>query len=232
MNNREKAKNIIAPSFVFVMTALWIIIVFISSNRYIAYAGVVACFAFSLLFINRTNLVLVQVLAFAFTVIADFFLILLEGEHKTIAMLSFLIAQGFYALKTLLYAKSKREKRVQLILRLALSIVGGALVFIVLKSQAQALFVISVVYYVNLILSVIFSYMHFKGGKNQKLTAIGLSLFSLCDITIGFDFLIDIFSLGASSLIYKIVSLPINLVHFFYYPSQTLLAVSVLTKNK
>ena len=231
MNNKT-LKKIATPIFILITAILWITVTFIYGNKFIAYSCVLTCFLFSLLFFKSEKLVLVQVVALLFTCGADVFLILLEGELKTLAMVIFLCAQVCYAIKTLLFANSKRERLIQIILRVSLSIVGGTAVLVVLKAQAQALFVISVIYYVNLILSAVFSFIHFNEGTNQKLTAIGLTLFALCDVTIGFDFLIDIFSLSSKSFLYKLTHLPFSLVHLFYYPSQTLLSLSVLTKSK
>ncbi|MBQ3234773.1 MAG: hypothetical protein IJA97_01270 [Clostridia bacterium] len=224
----EKVKNAVALSFTLIMAVLWVIIVFVSGNKYLTYASVLTCAIFALINFSKEKSVVFQILAFAFTLVADFFLMILEGSYKTVAMSTFLIAQIFYALKILLYARSKAEKRLQIVLRGTLSVIGGLAVFIVLRENTEALFVISVIYYINLILSAVFAYIHFDKGCEQKLTAIGLTLFALCDITIGFDFLIDIFSLGKTSVLYKINHLKISLVHVFYYPSQTLLSLSVL----
>ena len=195
----------------------------------VSYGIIISCFVTSLIFVKKETQALLQCGALFFTCIADYFLILI-GKHRLIAMCFFLTVQLFYAARTLFLTKSRKERLVNVILRLGASAFGAALVFMVLGEKAEALFVISLIYYVNLLISVVFAFLHFK---ENNLLAIGLLLFSLCDLTIGLNELIDIFSLTSDHIVYKIVHVPIALESVFYHPSQILLSVSgrKFTKN-
>jgi hypothetical protein len=142
-------------------------------------------------------------------------------------MVFFLIAQAAYAMKTLRFATSEREKRLHAVLRLSFSIIGAAATLLILGKDCEALFVISVVYYANLLISMVISFVHSR-SKEALITGIGLLLFALCDISIGFDFLIDIFSLGEGDLIFDFMEKSPSFVYIFYPPSQAVLAISAL----
>lgn len=243
-----KREYIITSVFIAAELAIWIILLggFSGTHKYFAYGGVLLCLLFSsvlasvppyekrlteapIKFMERGRVL--QLGAFIFTALADLFLILLEGRNKTLAMVFFLTAQIFYALRVLRFFESKRARRAVVYIRIALSLVGAAAVFAVLGAKTEALFVISVVYYVNLVFSLILSVIC-HSSTEAKITAIGLLSFALCDISIGFDFLIDIFSLTEGNFIYDLMHSPIHFVDLFYPPSQTLLAVSVLKEHK
>ena len=80
----------------------------------------------------------------------------------------------------------------------------------------------------NLIVNIIFAFAEFK---KHPLLAIGLLLFALCDVIIGFYFIDDYLPLAADSIIYKILGSGINLAWIFYLPAQTLLSISLLPKR-
>lgn len=231
MNKKQKIKINGAGMrriYFFVVLAIHIaafpVIVFGLGERHweVYYGMIVLCFFTSLVFAEKKAQALLQCGALLFTCAADYFLILI-GKHRLIAMCFFLTAQLFYAARTLLLTESKRERIVNLSLRAGASAFGAALVFIVLGERAEALFVISLVYYANLLISVVFAFLHFK---ENKLLAVGLLLFSFCDLTIGLNEVIDIFSLSSEHFIYKLVHAPFALESAFYHPSQVLLSVS------
>ena len=135
----------------------------------------------------------------------------------------FLTAQMFYAARTLLYAKSKREKLYNVGARAIGSVLISLIAALVLKEETNALIIVSLIYYVNLLVSIVFAYLHF--GDNKHLP-IGLTLFALCDVFVGFAELIHIFSLTENHIIYKLTHLPVYLDSVFYHPSQVLLSFS------
>ena len=238
--NRNKlltpaVKKIAVVLFVIIQTVLWFLIMFAKISVFnVSYFSLCLTFVYVIIFASHDKISAFQILAFAFTLIADYHLILLGGGDKVFAMVAFNVAQLFYALKTLAFANSRGEKLLQIILRVAGSIIGGVATILIVK-PVQVLHVISVIYYVNLLISLVFSFIHFKGWLNQKLTAIGLLCFALCDVSIGFTFLIDIFSIPSGSILHSHTSLPVSMVNIFYYPSQLLLALSVtagISKNK
>ena len=96
---------------------------------------------------------------------------------------------------------------------------------IVLGDGADALSMISMFYYANLVLNAIFAYIRFK---NSPMLAIGLTLFILCDTVIGLSSLKHYFPIDKSSLFYKILHPGFDLGWAFYLPSQALLSASLL----
>ncbi len=213
---------------------IWISLLTKSGNsmRYVSYAGVLLCFLYSFAFFYNGKQQKAQCTALFFTCIADFFLILLQGKWKTVAMLAFLCAQICYAYRVFLLASNKKEKHLQIFLRVLLTVAVLLVLFAVLKGKTRALHAISLVYYAQMLISLGFAFRHFKRNAQTKLLTIGLLLFCLCDLSIGFDFLIDIFSLSSGNFIYKVMHLPVSFVNIFYPPSQALLCISARTFKK
>ena len=234
--------------FAIIEAALWITApaVGVPSDKYFLFSSVALAFIFAAaLFIDtaRKNLSspsfkptlshalgcgrAMQFTALLFTLFADYLLILKDGERKTLAMVFFLIAQMAYAMKTLRFATSEKERRLHTVSRLSLSFIGAVVTLLVLGKDCEALFVISVVYYINLIISMVVAFIHSRSGE-ALITGIGLLLFALCDISIGFYFLIDIFSLGTGDFIYDFITSVPSFVYIFYPPSQAVLTISAL----
>lgn len=235
-NKSALLRGISLSVFVAIELFIWIVLMFFPFDgvHIVYYGAIVFCLLYSLTLFSRENHSLLQYGAFFFTVVADYFLILREGEYKTAAMLVFLIAQIIYGVRTMLYASGRREGNINIALRIALSIAGALSVYILLGRAAEPLFALSLAYYVNLLISIVFAYIHFKDSLSAKLLAIGLTLFALCDIAIGFDFLVKIFSLTEGNIIYEITRMKIPLTFVFYIPSQILLTASIFpfSQNK
>jgi hypothetical protein len=85
------------------------------------------------------------------------------------------------------------------------------------------LIIVALFYYVNFLVNVIFSFVHFK---SNKLLALGLLLFILCDTMIGFQEMVGIFNLNKDSFIYIISQTDYNIPWIFYIPAQILLLIS------
>lgn len=187
------------------------------------YGAILLCLISSVVFLHKNKQSALQVMALVFTCFADFFLILL-GSHKLLAMCFFLTTQICYAVRTVLMAKNARERVVNIAVRLLGSFLITLIAVLVLQEKTDALIVVSLIYYVNLLVSITFAFLHFQ---ENKLLAIGLLLFALCDVFIGLPFVIDIFSLTSEHFIYKLVhGSPIRLDCMFYQPSQVLLCLS------
>ncbi len=224
----KTGKRLLFPFFI-VQFCLWLIQVFewITPTRYFSYAVIVLCLLYALLLWRNEPHTLLQIGACFFTLHADYFLILLQAQQQTLAMAAFLIAQLFYACRTFLLASSKKEKIFQLLLRTVLSVGIVLAAVAVLQASVNALIILSVVYYVQLLCSLLFAFLHFKEDMHVQFLAIGLLCFALCDLSIGFEFLTDLFHLQAGNLIYELSHAPVSFVSLFYPPSQTLLCVSV-----
>ena len=120
------------------------------------------------------------------------------------------------------------RRTVHLIARVALSVVALILTLAVLGEATDAVALVSVFYYANLILNLIFAFLNFKA---QYLMAVGFLLFLLCDTVIGFSFLENYLALSPDSWVHSIFSVGFDLAWAFYAPSQVLLALSLLPKR-
>lgn len=224
----KKKTPIYLFAFFAVELTAWLCVLFLSIDwtHVLSYSAVALSFFFALSLVEIEADTLLTIGGLFFTCIADIFLVLLHKEGDTLAMCIFLCAQICYAGRTWLLAKNKGEKWVQVGVRVALSIAGGLITWLVLREKTQAVFVISVVYYVNLLCSIVFSFLHF-GYARAKFMAFGFLSFAFCDLSIGFDFLVDIFSLPPTHFIPKLLNANVPFVHLFYPPSQALIGASV-----
>ena len=195
---------------------------------HIYYGIIVASFLTSLVFLKKDARALLQLGALLFTCLADYCLIMEYGT-KLGGMWFFFIVQLFYAARTLLLAKGKKERILNLSIRVIFSALIVFIAYMVLGERLETLFVLAVVYYVNLLISIVFSFLHFKGNE---LLAIGLLLFACCDIFVGFQELIDVFSIPSDTFFYKLVFPSFKIEAIFYCPSQALLSFSALKRTK
>lgn len=229
--NAEKIKTIgagVRRIYFFAVLALQIIaypIVIFGIGEFhnsIYYALVISCFLTSLVFLRKDAHALLQCGALLFTCLADNCLILGNGTRLA-GMWFFLTVQLFYAARTLLLATSKTERIINASIRVCLSTFMPLIAYMVLGDGAELLFIISLIYYVNLLVSIVFSFLHFRGNE---LLAIGLTLFACCDLFIGLNEVIKIFSIPKDSLFYQFVHPPFAIEASFYCPSQVLLSLS------
>ena len=100
-----------------------------------------------------------------------------------------------------------------------------ALPFIVLGEGADALAVVSVFYFVQLIMSCVFAFINTRRGS--LILPIGLLLFLMCDIFVGFGNLGAYLPIEPGTLAFWLAYPPINMAWVFYLPSQTLLGISL-----
>lgn len=187
-----------------------------------AYGSIILCFFYALVHI-RTGMWRF-VAALACTVGADYFLVALNPQNQLMGMVFFLFAQGFYAWQL----HSTCEKKWALYLRLGLTAVAAAITCIVLGENLDALALISLCYYANLVMNIVVAWMQFS---RYRLAAIGFILFLLCDTVIG----LQVASTGylpiePGSFLYNIIFPSFHLSWLFYLPSQVLLSLG--SKNK
>ena len=229
----KKVKQILLLAFIIVQTLAYLFLNFAKLDKlhYLSYGIVCLCLVFVILFASKNLNSTFMILAFIFTLIADYFLVLRGGKNKTLAMCFFMLAQIFYACVVYFLAFYPKERLLQLGTRIIVTIVSIIVASIILKDRVEPLYIISVAYYFNMLISIAFSLIHFKEGLSVKLFAIGLILFSLCDISIGLTVVVDIFNLTESNFICKILNLPINYVNLFYPISQIVIACSFMEKD-
>ncbi len=196
-----------------------------------SFSIVALSFLFSLLFIDFKQLKLITQIALFFTVIADIFLLLVSPRtvvHQSIAMTSFTIVQLSYLIRLLKEQESKKINKINLILRLPLTTIIIIATCIVLKDGVNYLAIISVIYYANLILNVVFGFVNFK---KSPLLAIGLLAFLLCDTVVGFvEMNRSFITVSEGNLLYALIHADFNFAWLFYAPSQVMLSISAETQ--
>ena len=227
MTKNKKTLSYAAVGFIAVEAALGIIIHTAGGNMPRFISVVIAC-TFCLLFAERTWAYALTQTALICTVFADFFLLALPEMRQLPAMLFFSVTQIAYFLRIYLDDESKTRRTWHITARAALSVIAVAATLLILGSAANAVAVVSMFYYANLIINVIFAFTDFK--KSPAL-AIGLLLFSLCDAVIGLDFLDGYMTVPTDSFIYKIIHPGFDLAWGFYLPAQTLLALSLMKRK-
>ena len=185
------------------------------------FSFIILCFIVTLLTFNKTKHNFLQLGAIMFTLIADYFLTLKE-IYFIFSIILFTIVQIFYFIRILDYS-NKKEIIINIIFRIILVTIISLISFTLLKSVMNELTIVALFYYINFLVNVIFAFIHFK---DNKLLALGLLSFLLCDTMIGFQEMVGIFNLSENSFIYIISQTPYNIPWMFYIPAQMLLLIS------
>lgn len=192
------------------------------------YTAIILACLFCILLAEKSLSYLFTQIALACTVGADFFLVYISPMQQLPGMLFFSVTQIAYFLRLYHEDNNATRKKVHIILRVSLSAAAIIVTAAVLGKNTDALAIVSMLYYANLVLNLAFALAAFK--KNPVL-AVGLLLFILCDTVIGFSFIDAYLPIPETSFIYKIIHPGFDLAWAFYLPSQALLAVSLLPKR-
>lgn len=185
----------------------------------------------ALLFFKNKSTYVVMLIALFCTLCADILLSELfefEGQ-KTVAMCFFSVTQICYFIRLYLNQKSKTAKTVHLIARISLTVIAVIATIIVLNKNTDALALISLFYFANLIMNIVIAFTQFKSAP---LFAIGLLLFSCCDLIVGLLELENFLPIPEDSFIYKLNEGPIILAWFFYVPSQTCIVCDIALQSQ
>lgn len=193
-----------------------------------SYAAVVLACLFAFLFFSRTPRYYLTQVALLTTVCADYFLVLQGAKEKLVAMLFFSLTQLCYFGCIYFTETSKKTRTVHAILRVLVPLPTILVTLLVLGKGADAVALVSMFYFANLLLNVVFAFLL---GEKLPLLAIGLLLFACCDVFVGLSLIEGYLPLTESSLIYRLAHPGFNLAWVFYVPSQALLALS-LTRQK
>lgn len=200
---------------------------------YLKYVSVLLCFIMVLLIGNsgrdKKDTKLLQ-LAFCFTVIADFFMVILD--YNTIGVFLFCFVQATYIVRHSRGAKKKcRLGTIIICIILIASVVKLVIsnLNIINVSQdgiSEKLIIIGSVYLFLLCCSLSTAWKTINGQFYPKYSsffiAIGMTMFFLCDINVGISVITnDIIVNGA-----QLGRVSRFLVWVFYLPSQVLLALS------
>ena len=188
------------------------------------YAAIAVCFLFALLNIKRFDILIL--LGLAFTLAADFCLVICQPIQQLPGMLFFSVTQIFYAIR--LHINSGRKLLIWI--RLGLIAAGEILAAVVLKEKLDPLAVVSIFYYANLIGNIVTAFSDFS---QNRLFAVGLVLFLLCDTVIGLQIACGTYlPIQEGSLLYRIIFPDFFLSWFFYLPSQVLISLSGICPSK
>lgn len=220
--------KIIAFSVFSFVQAIFLLLVIITRKEY--FISICLSCIFLCLCFKKTKSYLFMQIGLVCTVIADIFLVVIEPIMQLPGMIFFSITQICYFLRLFFETSSKKERRIHLISRVILIFVVILLTIVVLKEKTDALSLVSMFYYTNLVVNIVFAVMHFK---KSPLLAIGLLLFLLCDTIIGLNVMAGTYlNVELLVAINGFIS-GANWAWIFYIPSQALIGASLIKfKNK
>lgn len=217
-NMRNKKNNISILAFLSAELVLYILILTSGGNLLVwsSFGAIVLCFAYGLL----CRGVPLLVAGLGCTVAADFFLVVCEPLQQLYGMICFLAVQTLYAI----FLSRQGFARAWLWMRLALMAATVLVAVAVLREKTDALAIVSMLYYVNLLMNAVQAFCRF--GK-LRLFAVGLALFILCDTVIGLQVASGGYlPIAEGSLLHQVLFMGFNLSWFFYLPSQVLIALT------
>ena len=227
MLKTKKSKIIALFVFLVVQAVLFVLVQTTNGevNDGVSFAVVVTAGIFVLLCFNLSKNYFLMQIGLICTIFADLFLVVIDPMIQLPAMIFFSCTQICYFLRLFFETENEKEKNIHMILRAFLVIIVIIVTMLVLKEKADTLSIVSMFYYTNLILNVVFSFIHFK---KSPVFAIGLMLFLLCDTIIGLDIMAESYINGkALEAINKFLS-GANWAWVFYAPSQALLGISLI----
>lgn len=197
-NLNMKNKHFIIAQFLIYVTFITLDLLHIDST-YIKYLGIILCFGYALLSKKKY-----RTIAMAFTLIADFFLLVLNKYYE-IGLISFIIVQFIYY-----YFLGNYDKgyfNMFLLIR-GFIIICGSIILYTYKSLTLINELV-LIYFSNLVLNAIQAYL-----TSNKILAIGLTLFVCCDICVGLHNINAAYTLATF------------LMWVFYLPSQILIVIA------
>lgn len=189
--------------------------------RGLQFSAVALAFLYALIRLFTGKIHLFLLFGLLLTVISDFFLVLLPDVDKAFPMTTFFFAQLCYA-AAIYFAGIPVLRLVHLIVRGVLSLVGILIAVIVLWGRVDYLAIISILYFVNLLVNVVFALIQFW---KRPFLAVGLLLFLCCDLFIGLQSATSLGYFPLPDWLHAMVFAPFNFAWLFYIPSQTLIAL-------
>lgn len=200
-----------AIAYYFILTAGGSLLV------YSSFFAIVLCFLHGLLHFKSCDHLILGGLAC--TIGADFCLVVCAPIQRLWGMVFFLVAQSLYATRL----QSVNKRKALLWTRLVLISLALAVTVLVLREKTDALALVSLCYYANLIFNLIMACLQFK---KDPIFPLALLLFLLCDTVIGLQVACGGYlSIPEGSVLYRIIFMPFNLSWFFYLPSQVLISL-------
>lgn len=163
-------------------------------------------------------------LGLMFTLVADYFLVVLDPVKQLSGVIAFCFVQMAYFVALILSDKNRTRRIVHVAVRGGITVLVVPIAYLILGESADALAIFSALYYVNLVCNTVFAFIDFK---RWWIFGVGLFAFCLCDASIGFTFLANEY-LGATegSFIWNIAHSGVNLAWVFYVPCLTLIGLT------
>ncbi len=198
------------------------------ANTVVSFFAIVLACLFPILFINNSKDYKLTQIGLISTVFADLFLVVLEPMRQLPAMFFFSITQICYLLR--IYFNQENKKIEHLIIRSIVIVISIIITILVLKDKTDFLSIISIFYYANLIMNIVYSFLT---SQKSILLSIGLILFACCDLLIGISVLDSSYlNIPEGTLFYFLCHPGFNLAWLFYVPSQTLISLSVIKRHQ
>lgn len=180
------------------------------------YAAIILCFLFALICFQKP----LMILGLALTVCADFCLVICDPIEQLWGMVFFLGAQSMYAV----FLHRQHPPKGLLTARIVLSVIAEVITVVILRQKVDALALISVLYYVNLLVNMVCAFSRFH---RNKLLSFGFLLFILCDTVIGLQVAAGGYlPIPEGSFVHNLIFSGFHLSWFFYLPSQVMIAFS------
>ena len=228
----KKKQFLLVISFLVIEAVLYSLILSVGGdiNKFVSFSAILVAFIFSLLFTSYSGVKNFTRVALLFTVLADVCLVLMDPQNRLLAMIFFSITQLCYFYRLLFYSMSLKEKRTHIKLRALLIMVVLSVTLLVLGDKADMLSFVSMFYYVNLVLNVIFSIVQYR--VNIYFT-VGLICFLICDTLIGLNVANGVyFTISENSFLMELIHNPVNIPWAFYVPAQVLITLSLKVNRK
>lgn len=231
MPKTSLARKLLLGAFLIAELALGILLQILPGRAatWCSYAAVLLACLFAFLLFSRTHTYYFTQAALLTTICADYFLVLRGAEEKLVAMLFFSVTQLCYFARIYFTDANEKRRTVHALLRVGVPILTLAITLLVLGKNADAVALVSMFYFANLLLNVVFSFFL---GEKPPLFAAGLLLFACCDVFVGLSLIEGYLPLTKGSFIYHLAHPGFNLAWIFYVPSQALLALSLVPARK
>ena len=221
-------RDVTALAFILMQVAIFPLIQFTPGNVSAAwsYVSIILCVIIAFVFFDSDRAGHLIRMGLCCTLVADYFLVV-DGDKLLEGVIAFTFVQAAYFAYLYLRERRRALRIANVISRtvVSLALIIGA--FIVLGEDADALAIVSVIYYANLVINTVFA---FTQGRRERVFAIGLLLFCMCDLCIGLEVLFSSY-LGSDALDF-FYGAYLSLPWVFYQPSQTLIALSMWCKSR
>ena len=219
MIKNKKLKTTLVATFCIIEAILFFLVQATNGDTwaFVSYLSIILAFAFMITNASLTKNYFLMQIGLLCTLCADFFLVVLEPIQELPLRLYF-------------NQKTQKERNIHLISRAGVSVLAIIVAIIVLKENTDALSIVSMFYYSNLVVNVIVA---FTECKTSILFPIGLLLFLCCDTVIGIDVMLSDYlnSANSSTVTNALLFLPetmnIFLQNFYFYTNESSVIICI-----